>query len=144
LNRAETMKDRDVAAAVQRFNAGRDPDRLERKFTGMRESPFAFFRATAHLFYDDLPAASVLDDAPPAWISGDLHLENFGSYRGDNGLAYFDLNDFDEGALASPVLEVTRFLTSVFLAAHTLGLGSSDASSLSETFLAAYGAALVD
>jgi uncharacterized protein (DUF2252 family) len=138
------MNDRDVAAAVQRFNAGRDPDRLERKFAGMRESPFAFFRATAHLFYDDLPAASVLDDGPAAWISGDLHLENFGSYRGDNGLAYFDLNDFDEGALASPVLEVTRFLTSVYLAAHALGLGSADASSLSETFLAAYSAALCD
>jgi uncharacterized protein (DUF2252 family) len=138
------MKDRDVLAAVQRFNAGRDPDRLERKFAGMSESPFAFFRATAHLFYDDLPAASVLDDAPAAWISGDLHLENFGSYRGDNGLAYFDLNDFDESAIASPVVEVTRFLTSVFLAAHALGLGGTDAASLSETFLAGYSAALVD
>jgi uncharacterized protein (DUF2252 family) len=134
----------EVAERILRFNEGRDPERLQRKFDRMRGNPFAFFRATAHLFYGDWPESSPLDHAPAAWISGDLHLENFGSYRGDNGLAYFDINDFDEAALAPPTWEVARFLTSVFVAARTLKLGSADATQLGRTFLAAYTAALID
>ena len=52
-----------------------------------------------------------------AWICGDLHFENFGSYKGENRLVYFDLNDFDESILAGPEPEITRFLTSIIIAA---------------------------
>ena len=133
----------DVAERIQRFNEGRDPERRQRKFARMRENPFAFFRGSAHLFYEDWPEGSPLDDAPPAWISGDLHLENFGSYRGDNGLAYFDLNDFDEAVVAPPTWEVARFLTSVFVAADMLKLSRADSTLLGKTFLTSYTAALI-
>ena len=66
----------------------------------MRKSAFAFLRATCHLFYEDLPKSPLLRKVPPVWACGDLHLENFGSYKGDNRLVYFDLNDFDEALLA--------------------------------------------
>ena len=138
------MIDSDVTTRIQRFNEDRDPDRRLRKFISMRENPFAFFRGTAHLFYEDWPDHSPLDVAPPTWISGDLHLENFGSYRGDNGLAYFDLNDFDEAALAPPTWEVARFLTSVFVAADVLKLPRADGVHLGKTFLTAYTRALID
>ena len=134
----------DVIARIQRFNEGRDPERRQRKFARMRDNPFAFFRGSAHLFYEDWPERSPLDDAPPAWISGDLHLENFGSYRGDNGLAYFDLNDFDEAALAPPTWEVARFVTSVLVAADMLKLTRADGILLGKTFLTSYTAALID
>ena len=133
-----------VAARIQRFNEDRDPERRQRKFVRMRDNPFAFFRGSAHLFYEDWPDRSPLDDAPPAWICGDLHLENFGSYRGDNGLAYFDLNDFDEAVLAPPTWEVARFLTSVFVAADILKLPRADSTLLGKTFLTAYTTALID
>ena len=64
----------------------------------MCEDAFAFLRSTCHLFYEDWPADTPLNEAPLAWICGHLHLENFGTFKGDNRLAYFDINDFDEAS----------------------------------------------
>jgi uncharacterized protein (DUF2252 family) len=108
----------------------------------MRRSAFSFLRGTSHLFHDDWPNDPLLDRSPLAWISGDLHLENFGSYKGDNRLAYFDLNDFDEAALAPCARDLARFLTSVLIAARSLGLRERDAMTLVKRFLIAYRAAL--
>jgi len=69
-----------MAACILRFNEGRDPERLDMKYEAMRQSPFAFFRGTCHLFWEDWPRDSPLDSAPATWVCGDLHLENFGTY----------------------------------------------------------------
>jgi uncharacterized protein (DUF2252 family) len=50
---------------------------------------FAFFNGTRHLFYKDWPADSPLNDAPPVWSCGDLHLENFGRYKGDKRYNFY-------------------------------------------------------
>ena len=110
----------------------------------MTESPFAFFRGTAHLFWEDLSASERLPESPPVWACGDLHLENFGTFRGNNGLSYFDINDFDESALGPIAWEVSRFVTSIYLAAPTLGVSGADANELASLFLDAYKAALAD
>ena len=69
----------------------------------MASDPFYFFRGTAHLFYEDLVnTEAALPGQPLTWVCGDLHIENFGSYKGDNRLVYFDINDFDEANLAPP------------------------------------------
>ena len=70
-----------VSERIEQFNAGRDPRLLRRKYRAMRDNPFAFFRGTAHLFYEALPSHPVLADAPLAWCCGDLHLENLGVYK---------------------------------------------------------------
>src|SRR6476660_10486811 len=102
----------------------------------MRKSPFSFFRGTAHLFWEDLAGHSgALPDAPLVWACGDLHLENFGSFRGDDALAHFDLNDFDEGALARATGELSRFVAGVFGAAPSLELIPGQAESLAAGFL---------
>jgi uncharacterized protein (DUF2252 family) len=116
-----------VVTRILRFNAGREPQRLALKYAAMRRSPFGFFRGTAHLFYRDWPAGSPLDRSPLAWVCGDLHLENFGSYKGENGLAYFDINDFDEAALAPAGCDLARFATSTLLAITDLGLSAAEA-----------------
>src|SRR5471032_2060513 len=85
-----------IVKIIASFNAGRDPERFAMKYKAMRSSPFVFLRGTCHLFNERLPRAKVLDDAPPVWICGDMHLENFCSYKADNRLIYFDNNDFDE------------------------------------------------
>src|SRR3569833_69752 len=90
------------------FNTGRLPDILPVKYDAMRENMFRFFRGTCHLFYDDLSKDSSFPDGPIAWISGDPHLENFGSFRADNDQVYFALNDFDEAILAPVTWEVVR------------------------------------
>lgn len=72
----------------------------------------------------------------------DLHLENFGSYRGDNGLAHFDLNDFDDAALAPATRDPARLITSVRLAGESLGLARSVVAELETAFLDGYFGAL--
>lgn len=129
---------------IREFNAGRDPERLALKYRAMRATPFAFLRATCHLFYDALAQASVPAGAPLVWACGDLHLENFGSYKGDNRLVYFDINDFDEAALAPCTWDLVRLLTSVLLAVETLGFDAAASLRLCNGFIAAYAGALAD
>jgi uncharacterized protein (DUF2252 family) len=132
----------DMVRQIRAFNARRDPERLLMKYRTMRTSPFAFLRATCHLFYARLPRGGIFKSAPPVWSCGDLHLENFGSYKGDNRLIYFDVNDFDESALAPASWDTVRFLTSLRVGADTLPVSESKSQLLCQIFLDAYGAAL--
>ena len=131
-----------VADRIREFNAGRDPERLALKYRAMRASPFAFLRGSCHLFYDELASASLPAGAPLVWACGDLHLENFGSYKGDNRLVYFDMNDFDEAALAPCTWDLARLLASVLVAARTLGVDEAGALRLCRGFIDAYAYAL--
>lgn len=124
------------------FNVGRDPERLAMKYAKMRTSPYVFLRGTCHLFYDRLQVDSLPADAPTAWICGDLHLENFGSYKGDNRLVCFDINDFDESTLAPVSWDLVRLLASVFAAAASLRITGKQAALLCGEFMSAYGSAL--
>jgi uncharacterized protein (DUF2252 family) len=134
----------ELVARIERFNTGRDPERLALKYREMDKSPFTFFRGAAHLFWEDLGARrSALADSPLVWACGDLHLENFGAFQGSNGLSYFDLNDFDEAALAPAAWEVSRFVTSVYVASPARRVTRTDANDLVKVFLDAYQAALV-
>jgi uncharacterized protein (DUF2252 family) len=83
----------------------------------------------------DLKLAS---DAPPAWCCADLHLENFGSYLGDNGLTYFDINDFDEAAIAPADRDILRLAASVLVAAPELAIAPAVARTLAETAIRSY------
>ena len=109
-----------IIDAIISNNAGRDPERLAMKYAKMAQSPFIFLRGACHLFYDALPDSSLFRDAPLAWCCGDLHFENFGSYKGDNRQVYFDINDYDEAALAPVTWDIVRLLTSIQCGAETL------------------------
>ncbi|MBV8665372.1 MAG: DUF2252 family protein, partial [Burkholderiaceae bacterium] len=132
------VRERDVVGLVAAFNADREAERVEMKYRLIADNPFAFLRGTCHLFYQDFPADRLLNSAPPGWICGDLHLENFGTYKGDNRLSYFDLNDFDEAVLAPASWELSRFLVSVLVAADTLKVRPAEAIALCHCFLDAY------
>lgn len=132
----------DVVSHIRDYNAGRDPERLALKYRNMRASPFVFLRGTCHLFYARLPNERVLHQVPTTWVCGDLHLENFGSYKGDNRLAYFDLNDFDEAALAPATWDLVRLLTSVLVAADNLKVNRAEAIALCQVFIEGYASAL--
>ena len=133
---------RDPVQRIVAFNRGRDPERLALKYRAMQTDALAFFRGTCHLFWDDWPSTTSLDDAPAAWACGDLHVENFGTYRGDNRLEYFDLADFDEALLAPCTWDMARLATSLLIAARVNGLPSRDGRKLCETLLDAYAGAL--
>ncbi len=95
---------------------------------------YRFFRATTHLFFEDIPSGSFLYSSPAVWLCGDLHLENFGSYKGDNRLAYFSLNDFDECILGPCSFDVVRMLCSIYVASDNLGVTPADANKLTRLF----------
>jgi uncharacterized protein (DUF2252 family) len=109
-----------MASAIKKINehnAGMSAPLHELKWNALKESPFRFYRGTCHLFADDFVKMYKYKPKVKSWICGDLHFENFGSYKGENRQVYFDLNDFDEAILAGPEPEVARFLTSIIIAA---------------------------
>ena len=131
-----------IVRRIQSYNAGRCPERLQLKYRAMRADTFTFLRGTCHLFYDRLPRGGVFKSAPAVWVCGDLHLENVGSYKADNRLVYFDLNDFDESALAPASWELVRYLSSIWIAAEAMEIDHADATALCQRFLDAYATAL--
>jgi uncharacterized protein (DUF2252 family) len=132
-----------VVERIQAFNAGRDPKIVQRKYEKIAQDSFTFFRGTCHLFYEDWPSQTPLNQAPSTWICGDLHVENFGTYKGNNRLVYFDVNDFDEAALAPFTWEITRLATSVLVGEKSMGIESAEALALVIHLLDAYRDALL-
>jgi uncharacterized protein (DUF2252 family) len=133
-----------VVQSIAEFNRGRDPERLAMKLRAMRADPFVFLRGTCHLFYARLPRDPLLRSAPPTWLCGDLHLQNMGSYKGDNRLVYYDINDFDEAILGPCTWDVLRLLASILVAAKTLKVNEREALGLCRGFMDAYAATLAE
>lgn len=123
---------------IAKFNAPLLPDMVQLKYKAMKENPFRFFRGTCHLFYEDLSQAKEFPSSPLTWICGDLHLENFGSFKGNNRMVYFDLNDFDESMLAPLNWELARVLTSIYVAFDALKLKNTVADEMVALFLNTY------
>ncbi|SPL71683.1 DUF2252 domain-containing protein [Acinetobacter stercoris] len=117
---------------VMKYNQNRVPGFLPLKFKLMASGAFRFYRGSCHLFYEDLLQKQTWTDATKAWICGDLHVENFGTYRSRNKVVYFDLNDFDEAVLAHPTWEFVRFITSVFLAGKELKFKDEELKNITE------------
>lgn len=124
------------------FNSGRDPERLALKYHKMRASAFAFLRGSCDLFYNRLALTNLPKNSPLVWVCGDLHLENFGSYKGDNRLVYFDVNDFDEAALAPASWDLIRLLTSFCLGTDGISTEIDETQALCSCFLTNYCSAL--
>ncbi len=129
---------RDVWQLIRSVDRQRISSILPQKYAKLRKNAFAFFRGTCHLFYHDLPVSLITSSAPVVWICGDLHLENFGTYKGEDRQIYFGINDFDEGALAPCTWDITRLVISIFLVAECLQLDRSTAQSLANLYLSSY------
>ncbi len=127
---------------IEAFNKGRLAPLLALKYRKMAASPFGYFRGTNHLFHSDCPRQAWLERMPAVWLNGDLHLENFGTYRGDNRLVYFDVGDFDDGCLGPAGRDLLRFLVGLNLAAGEIGISPRRQAGLAKAFLSAYRAAL--
>jgi uncharacterized protein (DUF2252 family) len=128
----------DCFKRIEAFNEGRIPDILRVKYKLMQADVFRFFRGTNHLFYEDLQEHNPLPPSPLSWICGDLHLENFGSFKGDNRLVYFDINDFDDALQAPAVYDVARLVCSIFIAFDSLKIEENKAVNMGQLFLKTY------
>jgi len=90
---------------------------LKVKHEAMKESPFVFLRATfyrwAQLWAEVCPKPA---SAPTILAIGDLHLENFGTWRDSEGRLVWGVNDFDEAYPLPYTNDLVRLAASVFLA----------------------------
>jgi uncharacterized protein (DUF2252 family) len=127
-----------VLQRIAAFNAQRDPEIIPYKYKAMAENAFRYYRGTCHLFHEDISASANLPDSPVVWASGDLHLENFGSFRSDNRQVYFDINDFDEAALAPACWELARLVTSIFIGFRSLDIDYDRAENMAALCLKSY------
>jgi uncharacterized protein (DUF2252 family) len=127
-----------ITQKIYDFNKGRNKVFLDLKYKALKESPFRFYRGTCHLFFEYLSKNVPVKDPTKIWICGDLHIENYGTYKGDNGLVYFDMNDFDEAVLGPATWEILRTMTSIYLAADELKLSSGIADELVNFFFSSY------
>lgn len=115
---------RDAVAEFKSYNrslAQRSPELLRYKVARMAEGPFAFYRGTFHLFARDV-LAQFAGPLPLTGLGaeldlvGDIHSENYGTFRAEDGKVHYDINDFDETTRGRFGLDVCRLATSHFLA----------------------------
>src|SRR5690242_11391116 len=103
-----------------RRELGRDvvEEHLHAKHKKMSDGPFEFLRATYWRFAETILAeCPALKDAPQALAVGDIHVENFGTWRDADGRLVWGVNDFDEAAEMPYVLDLIRLATSALVAA---------------------------
>jgi hypothetical protein len=93
------------------------PSDLRVKHQRMAEAPFPFFRATFYRWMQLWPEiCSDLAHAPHILAVGDLHVENFGTWRDMEGRLVWGVNDFDEVAIMPYTIDLVRLATSAMLA----------------------------
>jgi uncharacterized protein (DUF2252 family) len=96
---------------------------LQLKHKRMAEATFPFLRAT---FYRWVPlwqeACSDLAATPRLLAVGDLHAENFGTWRDAEGRLCWGVNDFDEALVMPYAIDLVRLATSLLLAIKAEGL----------------------
>ena len=90
---------------------------LKRKHALMKEGPFPFLRATFYRWAQTWPEVSPETfQAPVALAVGDLHVENFGTWRDIEGRLIWGVNDFDEAWWIPYTCDLVRLATSALLA----------------------------
>lgn len=127
-----------VAERIKAYNSGRIPRMLKIKYNAMYEDKYRFYRAIPHVLYEDMPENSFLRNSPHVWLCGDLHLENLGSYKGDNRVTYFGVNDFDECLLGPLLIDIDRMLGSVLISSDNLKMKAPEAERLCYAFIDTY------
>ena len=103
---------------------------VRRKHVLMRQAVFPFLRATFYRWCQLWPEVCPGSARAPAVLAvGDLHVENFGTWRDRDGRLVWGINDLDEAAVMPYTLDLVRLAVSVQLAmeAGHLRIDASDA-----------------
>ena len=116
----------EATAAYERWAAERidilAPD-IALKHRTMSSGEFPFLRATFYrwaLLWSQI--CPQLAAAPAVLAVGDLHIENFGTWRDAEGRLAWGVNDFDEAFPIAYTNDLVRLATSVLLAARESAL----------------------
>jgi len=103
---------------------------LEKKHAEMERDLFCFMRATFYRWCQHWRRAAESKQAFRVLAVGDLHVENFGTWRDAEGRLIWGVNDFDEAARLAWTNDLVRLATSVQVAivCEHLSLNMRDAS----------------
>ncbi len=101
----------------EQLNSDVFEDDVDDKHQKMADGAFQFLRATywhwAETIYATCPD---LKDGPEVLAVGDIHIENFGTWRDEEGRLVWGVNDFDETAYMPYAIDLVRLATSAMLA----------------------------
>jgi hypothetical protein len=90
---------------------------LDRKHALMAAGEFPFLRATFYRWAQTWPRVSPKTAAAPEVLGvGDLHVENFGTWRDIEGRLIWGINDFDETCWLPYTCDLVRLAVSAYLA----------------------------
>ncbi len=90
---------------------------LETKHAAMAQDVFPFLRATFYRWVQRWPeVCPETAQAPQVLAVGDLHVENFGTWRDAEGRLAWGINDFDEAHPMPYTIDLVRLATSAVLA----------------------------
>lgn len=100
---------------------------LADKHEQMCTSPFMFLRATFYRWLQHWPAVCPKEaDAAAVLAIGDLHIENFGTWRDTEGRLVWGVNDVDEVCRLAYTQDLVRLATSTLFAIREHYLAVSD------------------
>jgi uncharacterized protein (DUF2252 family) len=92
-------------------------DDLDAKHELMARDVFSFLRATFYRWMQLFPAlCPKTAGAPTVLAVGDLHVENYGTWRDSEGRLIWGINDFDEVFPLPYTIDLVRLATSAWLA----------------------------
>ena len=90
---------------------------IDYKHEQMTKSPFEFLRATFYRWAQRWPEVCPEESSAPEVLAvGDLHVENFGTWRDAEGRLIWGVNDFDEAHPMAYTIDLVRLATSAHLA----------------------------
>ncbi|OBF91774.1 hypothetical protein A5791_14750 [Mycobacterium sp. 852002-51163_SCH5372311] len=121
-------------------NADRLPELVPLRFARMLADPFSFYRGSAAVMAADLAASP--SSGIEIMCCGDAHISNFGIYAAPHRSIVFDLNDFDEAAIAPAEWDVKRLITSAIVGGRHAGYPAKAIRRCVEQTLVAYQTAL--
>lgn len=108
------------------------------KHQRMTESAFMFLRATYYRWIQLWDAHCLALQASPNVLAiGDVHFENFGTWRDSDGRLIWGINDFDEAATLPAAIDLVRLAVSINLAIFEKSV-TLDANVMVETLIDGY------
>lgn len=139
-----------VVNELNAWNAALSAADRSEKYAAMKASPFAFYRGSNHLYWKDLGSSPDLvwyggATTTRAWLGGDMHVNNTGSFDDDQGTVVFGLNDFDEAVIGDYQLDLWRMASSLVLVARENGgFTAANEASIVDAFSEGYLDAMAD
>ncbi|MEM9597502.1 MAG: DUF2252 family protein, partial [Acidobacteriota bacterium] len=133
-----------LAPALRKRLARLTADDAAGRHREMAKDPLRFFRATAHVYHQDLASndwlrrSEFFGDDLFTWVQGDARSDNVGIFADGAGEVIFDLDDFGDAWIASYLVDLWRFGVSIHLVCREAGFDAQTADAAVLAFADAY------